>query len=97
MNAQTTTLTSPIPTEMMPVASTKVPPAARPERSKASNNGQPTDDVIRLGAYLKWEAAGKPPGDGIDFWLEAEKELNGHSGQSSAQAAKSRSKGAVPR
>ena len=26
-------------------------------------------------AYEKWEAAGKPPGDGSEFWLQAEKEL----------------------
>jgi hypothetical protein len=30
---------------------------------------------IQLAAYLKWEVAGKPAGDGIPFWLEAEKEL----------------------
>jgi len=33
------------------------------------------DDDIRLCAYQKWEAAGKPPGDGVPFWLEAEQEL----------------------
>ena len=27
---------------------------------------------IRLLAYLKWEAAGKPNGDGIRYWLEAD-------------------------
>jgi hypothetical protein len=32
-------------------------------------------EEIRLGAYLKWEAAGKPSGDGTQFWIEAEKEL----------------------
>jgi hypothetical protein len=30
---------------------------------------------IRLIAYRKWEYAGKPAGDGIQFWLEAEREL----------------------
>jgi len=30
---------------------------------------------IRLCAYRKWESAGKPAGDGIHFWLEAENEL----------------------
>jgi hypothetical protein len=29
-------------------------------------------DEIRLRAYLRWEAAGKPSGDGVKFWLEAE-------------------------
>jgi hypothetical protein len=32
-------------------------------------------DEIRVCAYLRWEAAGKPPGDGTKFWLEAEQEL----------------------
>ncbi len=32
-------------------------------------------DDIRLCAYRKWERAGKPAGDGIQFWLEAEQEL----------------------
>lgn len=27
---------------------------------------------IRVAAYLNWEAAGKPDGDGTRFWLEAE-------------------------
>jgi len=30
---------------------------------------------IRLRAYRKWESAGKPTGDGIRFWLDAEQEL----------------------
>jgi hypothetical protein len=32
-------------------------------------------DAIRCFAYQKWETAGKPDGDGIPFWLEAENEL----------------------
>jgi hypothetical protein len=32
-------------------------------------------EVIRVWAYQKWEAAGKPTGDGVNFWLEAEREL----------------------
>lgn len=32
-------------------------------------------DAIRLSAYRKWELAGKPPGDGVQFWLEAERDL----------------------
>jgi hypothetical protein len=30
---------------------------------------------IRLLAYRKWEQAGRPPGDGVEFWLAAEAEL----------------------
>ena len=33
-------------------------------------------DTIRLRAYQKWEAAGKPAGDGVEFWLAAERELS---------------------
>lgn len=32
-------------------------------------------DEIRQCAYEKWERAGTPIGDGIQFWLEAEQEL----------------------
>jgi hypothetical protein len=30
---------------------------------------------IQLGAYHRWEAAGRPTGDGVQFWLEAEQQL----------------------
>ncbi len=32
------------------------------------------DMAIRELAYLKWETAGSPAGDGLVFWLEAERE-----------------------
>jgi hypothetical protein len=32
-------------------------------------------DAIARRAYFLWEAAGRPPGDGVDFWLQAEREL----------------------
>lgn len=32
---------------------------------------------LRLQAYLKWELAGRPPGDGSEFWLAAEREVRG--------------------
>ncbi len=35
----------------------------------------PTPGDIRLRAYLNWEARGKPQGDPVQFWLEAEREL----------------------
>jgi hypothetical protein len=34
-----------------------------------------SEDFIRVSAYEKWVAAGRPPGCGTNFWLEAEKEL----------------------
>lgn len=36
-----------------------------------------TDDEVRTAAYLHWEAAGRPDGDGVEFWLAAERELRG--------------------
>ena len=33
-----------------------------------------SEDAIRPLAYLRWEAAGKPEGDGLRFWLEAKRE-----------------------
>jgi hypothetical protein len=35
------------------------------------------ENSIRYNAYLRWESAGKPEGDGVDFWLEAERALAG--------------------
>lgn len=33
------------------------------------------EEQIRELAYSKWQCAGCPEGDGIDFWLQAEEEL----------------------
>ena len=35
---------------------------------------QAARDEIRRNAYLKWEAAGRPEGDPLRFWREAEYE-----------------------
>lgn len=37
----------------------------------------PGEDAIRERAYALWEEAGRPEGDGTQFWLDAERELNG--------------------
>jgi len=34
------------------------------------------EDLIREKAYLLWEAAGYPAGDGTNFWLQAEQALS---------------------
>lgn len=45
--------------------------------TKPSPNGQPvSEEAIRTYAYRKWETAGKPCGDGVNFWLDAERELS---------------------
>ena len=56
----------------MPVAGGEAQATVSPQPSV------PTPDEIRQLAYAKWETAGKPPGDGSDFWLQAEKELLDH-------------------
>jgi hypothetical protein len=35
----------------------------------------PTLNSIRERAYQKWQAAGRPTGDNVCFWEEAEQEL----------------------
>ncbi len=49
--------------------------SAQPDQLGAHARSLPTPDEIRQLAYDKWEAAGRPPGDGSEFWLRAEKEL----------------------
>jgi hypothetical protein len=31
--------------------------------------------AVREAAYYKWKRAGRPSSDGVNFWLEAEREL----------------------
>jgi hypothetical protein len=56
-------------------------PATEVTTASASANvvpaagGNSVEDEIRRRAYLKWEAAGRPSGDGLPFWVEAEREL----------------------
>jgi hypothetical protein len=33
------------------------------------------EDKIRELAYLKWEKAGYPQGNGVEYWLQAEEEM----------------------
>jgi hypothetical protein len=43
---------------------------------ESSDNGtSPSEEAIRHRAYLRWDAAGRPGGDGVKFWLQAENEL----------------------
>lgn len=54
--------------------SAKTPLVVR-EAATLSRNGKPTEEDIRLRAYQKWEAAGRPDSDGVQFWLQAQHEL----------------------
>jgi hypothetical protein len=52
------------------------PNSTPPERVAPPAQTNIAEEHIRMHAYFKWVAAGMPAGDGIDFWLEAERELN---------------------
>ena len=49
--------------------------AAVASGQKGHDDDRVSQEDVRLRAYQKWESAGKPPGDGTQFWLEAEHEL----------------------
>lgn len=49
--------------------------ASHPAPQKPAPPAAPPEDEIRRRAYHKWQAAGCPSGDGVQFWLEAEREL----------------------
>lgn len=52
----------------------KIAPAAPETSPSRAISPLPTEETIRLRAYELWEAAGRPEGDGVPFWLEAERE-----------------------
>ena len=58
-------------TQPAPATDSKTPPVAhvKPKTLPVS------EEDIRMAAYYKWEAAGRPAGDGRNFWAEAEMEL----------------------
>ena len=64
------------PTPREPASS---PPDSISDSPPAANRPQSDRTIsleeIRHRAYLKWEAAGKPDGNGAQFWIEAEQEL----------------------
>ena len=79
MNNQATALTTPAATESGTKTKRKAASdvSIPPQKANTPSDGKvPTDEAIRLDAYLKWVAAGKPAGDGIGFWLDAEQELS---------------------
>ncbi len=56
-------------------AQSTTPPQAAPSAGTHSREKVVSEEDIRLRAYRKWESAGKPTGDGVQFWLAAEQEL----------------------
>jgi len=63
------------PAQSGPTGPTTTTQTAVASGDKVHNAQSVSAGDIRLCAYRKWESAGKPTGDDIQFWLEAEKEL----------------------
>jgi hypothetical protein len=62
------------------IVSSKVPSKVKAEFTaepapRVQEGSTPSEEKIRLHAYYRWDAAGRPGGDGVKFWLEAEQEL----------------------
>jgi hypothetical protein len=72
MPSITETSTNPAPAK----ATRKRQPVGASTLGTPDQNGKPiTEEAVQVRAYQKWESAGKPAGDGLRFWLEAEREL----------------------
>lgn len=71
MPGTTVILAKPVETALTTRSKATIPsgPAIPPHHVPAANH-----EAIRHHAYLKWLVAGKPDGDGLNFWLEAEQE-----------------------
>lgn len=71
------------PSAPPPAAPTKAPAAARSTPADAADavslqpaaNDATREDAIRARAYFLWEQAGRPDGDGVEFWTRAEQEM----------------------
>ncbi len=50
-------------------------PATMNSNGKAGTLEAISEQQIRLRAYRKWESAGRPNCDGVEFWLAAQHEL----------------------
>jgi hypothetical protein len=66
---------APAPTRAQPVETVPSPNGA--DHGTAHEGS--TEEAIRTRAYQKWEGAGRPEGDGVSFWLDAERELKNSS------------------
>jgi hypothetical protein len=71
---------NPTPPTTRPAAPRTTSPADAADRvrvntAKTPGRAAPSDEQIRARAYYLWEEAGRPSGDGVQFWLAAEREL----------------------
>lgn len=67
------------------IEGTAAPSQIAGEKSPRAAAAMPCEDKIRDFAYQKWQAAGRPEGDGMEFWLEAERELASQASQNDAE------------
>jgi hypothetical protein len=74
---QTVSAVVPAPLPLQPETQNPIEvPEPASAASRQPQRARPiSEDEIRHRAYLRWEAAGRPPGDGGHFWAEAEREL----------------------
>jgi hypothetical protein len=72
MSKQTSTLPSPASSTTTSAWKAAVSPRPDGPTQKVKSV---LEQAIRVRAYQIWEAAGRPAGDGVRFWLEAEREL----------------------
>jgi Protein of unknown function (DUF2934) len=63
------------PASANPTSETK-PAVASVLVEPSPNSETISEEAIRLGAYRHWVTAGKPSGDGVNFWLEAKSEFS---------------------
>jgi hypothetical protein len=72
MRKKSATVAQPAPAQPAEQAGATGTPAG----GAAAGNGKPVSpDEVRVRAYQMWEKAGKPGGDGVNFWVAAEQEL----------------------
>ena len=64
---------------------TTAQPQTAAKESPCAAAPTPCEEKIRELAYRKWQIAGRPEDDGIDFWLQAERDLALQASQNDAR------------
>jgi hypothetical protein len=76
MRNQSATLPNPAPTKSVTQPKTTSRSSAPQTALPPQKQQAAPEEVVRLRAYQKWEGAGRPIGDSLRFWFEAERELS---------------------
>lgn len=56
-------------------SSHSVSPVIQADEERRQHGGVTLEEATRTRAYQLWERAGRPEGNGVSFWLEAQAEL----------------------